>query len=196
MAILQSADTSGISTDVTTLIGRLTAARAGYIDNISAGAVGLESTLATIDNLVDDLEGRLTASRAGYLDNLSAGAVAQQSTSNSISNYVDSLEGRLTAARAGYLDNISGGSIPTNNSPSVQRGTVHITSQYATVTISSVNTSKSVCIWGGFDHTHNQSEPRGVFPRLYLNSSTQVRAERDMSWHGHIYVPFQVAAYP
>ncbi len=53
---------------VDTLIARLTALRAGYLDNLSGGAAALQSS-------VDDLEGRLTATRAGYLDNLSAGAV-------------------------------------------------------------------------------------------------------------------------
>ena len=47
----------------TTLESRLTATRAGYLDNLSAGAVALQGS-------VDDLEGRLTAARAGYLDKL------------------------------------------------------------------------------------------------------------------------------
>jgi len=88
------------------LEGRLTATRAGYLDNLSAGAVALEATLTAIkgagwstqtlvslmteilnrlatsgytapDNAdIVTLVGRLTATRAGYLDNLSAGAVA------------------------------------------------------------------------------------------------------------------------
>lgn len=49
----------------TALHNKLTATRAGYLDNLSAGAVALQSS-------VDDLEGRLTASRAGYLDELAA----------------------------------------------------------------------------------------------------------------------------
>jgi len=58
-----------ISTDVTTLLTRLSAARAGYLDNLSAGAVALNADMATVLT-------RLSAVRAGYLDNLSAGAVA------------------------------------------------------------------------------------------------------------------------
>lgn len=38
-----------------------------------------QTSVNTIDDLVDDLESRLTATRAGYLDNLSVGAVAQAS---------------------------------------------------------------------------------------------------------------------
>jgi len=47
------------------LESRLSAARAGYLDNLSAGAVALQAS-------VDDLETRLTAVRAGYLDNLTS----------------------------------------------------------------------------------------------------------------------------
>lgn len=59
------------------LESRLTSTRAGYLDNLSAGAVALQGS-------VDDLEGRLTSTRAGYLDNLSAGAVALEATAQSI----------------------------------------------------------------------------------------------------------------
>lgn len=71
-----------LQASVDDLEGRLTATRAGYLDNLSAGAVATASALSThdgkldtVDNFVDDLEGRLTSTRAGYLDNLSAGAV-------------------------------------------------------------------------------------------------------------------------
>jgi len=76
---------SALNTDLDSLLSRLTATRAGYLDNLSAGAVGLEATLtamkgagwtnetlAAIKVLVDDLETRLTATRAGLLDNLDA----------------------------------------------------------------------------------------------------------------------------
>lgn len=67
---------ANIPADVDTLLTRITALRAGYIDNLSSGAVALASSLATVAGYVDELETRLTALRAGYLDNLSAGAVA------------------------------------------------------------------------------------------------------------------------
>lgn len=57
-------DTSG----TTTLLGRLTSTRAGYLDNLSAGAVAQASTALSTATW--------TGARAGYLDNLSAGAVA------------------------------------------------------------------------------------------------------------------------
>jgi hypothetical protein len=81
-----------VDANVDTLLARLTAARAGYLDNLSAGAVALasvatEARLAELDaaNIpadVDALLSRLTAVRAGYLDNLSAGAVALASGVN------------------------------------------------------------------------------------------------------------------
>ncbi|MBI5587708.1 MAG: hypothetical protein HY889_05000 [Deltaproteobacteria bacterium] len=80
-----NADLDTIIAYVDELESRLTAARAGYLDNLSEGAVALEATLEAIKGvgwttetlvavkaLVDDLEGRLTAARATLLDNLDA----------------------------------------------------------------------------------------------------------------------------
>jgi len=68
-------DIATVDSNVDTLLTRLTAARAGYLDNLSAGAVALASALATVDGNVDtSLAGiatlltRLSATRAGYLD--------------------------------------------------------------------------------------------------------------------------------
>ena len=98
------------------LESRLTAARAGYLDNLSGGAVALASAVQTVDDLVDELESRLTAARAGYLDNLSGGAVALASALQTVDDLVDDLESRLTAARAGYLDNLSAGAAALQSS--------------------------------------------------------------------------------
>lgn len=84
-------DTSG----VTTLLSRLSAARAGYLDNLSAGAVAQSTDIAT-------LLARLTLTRAGYLDNLSGGAV-------SLASDMATLLSRISALRAGYLDNLDVG---------------------------------------------------------------------------------------
>ena len=64
-----------ILADVTTLLARLTAARAGYLDQIP-------TSTADITTLI----GRLTALRAGYLDNLADGPVALQSSTSQIAN--------------------------------------------------------------------------------------------------------------
>ena len=75
------ADVGTISTNVSTLLTRLSAARAGYLDNINqAGLL------------------QLTTTRAGYLDELAAANIPAD---------VDTLVTRLTAARAGYLDAIN-----------------------------------------------------------------------------------------
>ncbi len=80
---------STVSGYVDDLEGRLTATRAGYLDNLSGGAVATASALSTVSGYVDDLEGRLTATRAGYLDNLSGGAVATASALSTVAGYVD-----------------------------------------------------------------------------------------------------------
>jgi len=123
---------SSLPADLSTLESRLTATRAAYIDNLSAGAVAQA--------------GVFTATRAGYLDNLSAGAVAQA--------------GVFTATRAGYIDNLSAGAvalqstvaaIPSSSITSVQHLTITIASGWYTAngTISAVNTAKTVLIGAG-----------------------------------------------
>ena len=99
---------------VTTLLSRLSAARAGYLDNLSAGAVAQASDLATVAGYVDTevaslvsdmatVLSRLSAARAGYLDNLSAGAVAQASALATVAGYVDTEVASLVADMATVL---------------------------------------------------------------------------------------------
>lgn len=91
---------TAISTDIATLLTRLSALRAGYLDNLSGGAVALAADMTTVLS-------RLTALRAGYLDNLSAGAVALAATALSSATW--------TNTRAGYLDNLSAGAVAQAN---------------------------------------------------------------------------------
>src|SRR4030042_2392562 len=79
---------------------RLTAARAGYLDELdfdlnarlgSPAGASLAADLLVLDNLGDTLEGGRTAARAGYLDNINQAGLLQ-----------------VTAARAGYLDRLQG----------------------------------------------------------------------------------------
>ena len=141
---------ANLPSDIDDLLTRLSAARAGYLDNLSAGAVAqaatallnttwtdaragyLNHSIATIDTNVDTLIARITAARAGYLDNLSAGAVALAATAltnatwtdvkagylnhsiTTIDTNVDALLTRLTAARAGYLDELAAANLPTD----------------------------------------------------------------------------------
>jgi len=155
---------SALNNDLDTLLLRLTAARAGYLDNLNVG--GLVASSAQVDEVesmlkdvnyglsalntdLDTLLSRLTALRASYLDNLNIGEnVAASSQVDEVESllkngtyglaaldthldaiivYVDEVESllknatfglaalntdldtllsRLTAARAGFLDNI------------------------------------------------------------------------------------------
>lgn len=118
-----SADLVVIDNFVDNLESRLTAARAGYLDNLSAGAVALAATaltnatwtdakagylnhsISTIDTNVDTLLTRITAARAGYLDELAAANIPAD---------IDTLLTRISAARAGYLDELAAANIPTD----------------------------------------------------------------------------------
>jgi len=105
---------SALNTDLDALLARLTATRAGYLDNLSGGAIALNADMATVLS-------RLSAARAGYLDNLSGGAVALASVctdvrlgelgATNIPADIDTLLTRLSALRAGYLDNLSAGAV-------------------------------------------------------------------------------------
>jgi hypothetical protein len=82
------------------LEGRLTAARAGYLDELAAANIP-----ADIDNLL----ARLTALRAGYLDNLSGGAVAleanvQGQVADALAAYDPPTKAEMDAALAALND--------------------------------------------------------------------------------------------
>lgn len=71
-------DAPSDSAGVGTLLTRLSALRAGYLDNLSGGAVATNSDMST-------LLSRLSSARAGYLDNLNvAGVVATQADINAL----------------------------------------------------------------------------------------------------------------
>lgn len=69
-------------------VNRLTSVRAGYLDNLSAGAV---AQAASWTAALATALGNYTAARAAYLDNINQAGLLQ-----------------VTAARAGYLDNLIG----------------------------------------------------------------------------------------
>jgi hypothetical protein len=77
---------------------RLTAARAGYLDNLSGGAVATAAALATVNAYVDELESRLTAARAGYLDSLNTGVPLSAAAVDAILD--DIVEGTLSLRHA------------------------------------------------------------------------------------------------
>lgn len=88
-------DTSG----TTTLLSRLSSARAGYLDNLSAGAVALASALSSAASDVTTLLSRLTSTRAGYLDNLSAAPPTAGTIADAV--WDEALSGHATAGTAG-----------------------------------------------------------------------------------------------
>lgn len=75
-----AADLAVVDGLIDTLVARLTSARAGYLDNLSGGAVALNADAVT-------LLARLTATRAGYLDKLNiSGNVASSAEATAIQN--------------------------------------------------------------------------------------------------------------
>lgn len=92
------ATVSGLVDDLET---RLSAVRAGYLDNLSGGAVATAAALATVNAYVDELESRLTAARAGYLDSLNSGAPLSAAAVDAILD--EAVEGSLTLRQAQRL---------------------------------------------------------------------------------------------
>lgn len=108
-----TADPSG----VTTLLSRLSSARAGYLDNLSAGAVALASALTSAAADVTTLLGRLTSTRAGYLDNLSSAPPTGAAIADAV--WDEALSGHATSGTAGhYLTDAGSGADPMENAAS------------------------------------------------------------------------------
>jgi hypothetical protein len=98
-AIATATELAGAVTSLNTLLGRLTATRAGYIDNISV-ATATNTDMATV-------LGRLTATRAGYLDNLSAGVVPTAAL-NAAATWNATMASHLTSGSTGAALNGAG----------------------------------------------------------------------------------------
>lgn len=89
---------AAIETLVDDLESRLTAARAGYLDELAAANIP-----ADIDTLIT----RLTALRAGYLDNLSVGAVALEATLTAMKQKLAGTYNRETDSLEALSDSLS-----------------------------------------------------------------------------------------
>jgi len=102
--------TGGVDTDLSTILNRLTSARAGYLDELGS---------ANIPADVDSLLARLTTARAGYLDNINFNIDTRLGTpsvdvSTDIANVkvdtnkvVSDLSGAATTGTVSYL--VAGG---------------------------------------------------------------------------------------
>lgn len=90
------------SAGVTTLLSRLSATRAGYLDNLSAGAVATASALTAVAGDVTTLLGRITSSLFSGITSLAQwlGAMAGKQTGNSTAR----TEIRATGAGSGTFD--------------------------------------------------------------------------------------------
>lgn len=90
------------SSGVTTLLSRLSSARAGYLDNLSAGAVALASSLSTLQTDMTTLLGRITSSLFTGITSLAQwlGLIAGKQTGNSTAR----TELRATGAGSGTYD--------------------------------------------------------------------------------------------
>lgn len=90
------------SAGTTTLLSRLSSARAGYLDNLSAGAVALASSLSTLQTDVTTLLGRITSTLFSGITSLAQwlGLIAGKQTGNSTAR----TELRATGAGSGTYD--------------------------------------------------------------------------------------------
>jgi len=90
------------SSGVTTLLSRLSSARAGYLDNLSAGAVALASSLSTLQTDVTTLLSRITSTLFSGITSLKEwlGLIAGKQTGNTTAR----TELRATGAGSGTFD--------------------------------------------------------------------------------------------
>ncbi len=90
------------SSGVTTLLSRLSSARAGYLDNLSAGAVALASSLSSLQTDVTTLLSRITSTLFSGITSLAQwlGLIAGKQTGNSTAR----TELRATGAGSGTYD--------------------------------------------------------------------------------------------
>lgn len=95
-SLATAAALSTAQTDLTTLLARLTALRAGYLDNLSAGAVALDSTVAKAAAL-STAQTDLTTIK-GYLDTEIAAIISALAL---INTDTDDIQSRLPAALVG-----------------------------------------------------------------------------------------------
>ena len=121
-ARLAELDAANIPADIDSLLSRLTATRAGYLDNLSGGAVALEATLTAIkgagwsatDNL-KEITADVTGLNGDAMRGTDSAALASVCTEGRLSELdaanipadIDTLLSRLSSARAGYLDNLN-----------------------------------------------------------------------------------------
>ena len=160
-----------------------------------ASGSSIFAKLNSIINAIADHVAIWTAAKAGNLDT-AVSSRAPASTALSTAQW--------TNTRAGYLDKLNSGvavsSLTGKIVKSIQRGTIAMAEneQEATVTISSVDTNKTIIIFGGSNLTsfsgNNDYYAPATLVSLKLISSTQVEVTR-RSGTGTVTVPYQVIEF-
>ena len=140
----------GVPGRLKTLIDRLTSTRAGYLDNLASYTPARGTKLDNLDALITSRASGAdyTPTRAGKLDNLDATVASRAPASTALSTST------WTSARAAKLDNldatISGisavQSIQTDYLSAIGAAGSGEDGAFRNVTISSVNTSKSIVL--------------------------------------------------
>ncbi len=102
-----SAEAATAAASAGTVVSRLTSARAGYLDNLSAGAVATAAALATVDDFIDTEVSSIISTQGAHTSTLASLATA--SALATAQTDLTTLLGRLTALRAGYLDALASG---------------------------------------------------------------------------------------
>ncbi|MCA1809396.1 MAG: hypothetical protein LC725_08110 [Lentisphaerae bacterium] len=160
-----SAARLALANDTATLLGRLTATRAGNLD-ASISSRASQTSVNTVDSVADTIAGRLTAARAGKLDNLNA-TISSRSSQTSVN------------------------AVPLTPIKSVQRGyTNRAAANYTDVTISAINTSKAwVNVMADQDGLESSTVDRAHAE--FLNSTTM----RLYSRKRYIHVRWEIIEY-
>lgn len=111
-----SADILTLDNLVDDLEGRLTSARAGYLDNLSAGAVALQSTASAIETDTQDIQGRLPSALVSGRIDASVGAMAANvmTAAAAASDLTTELQSGLATAAAVSTLQTSVDDLPTN----------------------------------------------------------------------------------
>lgn len=163
-----------IFNSIATLLSRLSAARAGYLDNLNQFAGSY-----------------FTASRGAKLDNLDAAITSRAVATTALSNatWTDTKAAYLDAAISSRMGGIKG----------IQRGTVTIANDATsgTATITSVTTSKSELRMlgqsGGASSTSFKAAANCV--RIELTNATTITATRALAETTSIVVSWELTEY-
>jgi len=105
---------AALNTDLDTLLARLTAARAGYLDYLNNATYGLPALNTDLDTIIALLGTPAGASIAADIIAIEAKLDNGTYGLSALNTDLDTLLARLTAVRAGYLDELAAANIPAD----------------------------------------------------------------------------------